>query len=842
VHHCAWRDFSVRLTDYSRLQKLAMAGLTATGKRPRRMPDLALREPAPHYNAPITSPQYASMSVPSSTAIVIDVGSSALRAGFSADKIIPHGPRLHYPPFVARGRDPTLIGYEALTTASRSAARTPYDGGIPNNANLLERLLDGTMLRLGLGDLEAINHPVVLTEPVCQPNAVRAYFSELMFEGYQVPTVCFGIDALFSYLYNSHSRDPTNGIVSFARRSGLVVSCGYHSTHILPVHDYKYEASSANRINVGGHHMTASLTRRLQLLQPDHAASFSYARVEALKHDVCYVSRDYDAELREIRDNPATFDSVSKIVKMPIGDGTTGAPALSAEDQERARLLRIERGKRLADMMKERARMKAVAPSGNGKGDSGCDAPAEVIVTEDEAAPFFAARSRLHDLQRARGIRATDEDVYYLARANADLATEEVFTAALAESKRELEAARVVLGAEKVAVAESVWLKKSQEDELIAVADTDLTALGLKRKRHLKALRGAAESRLRSKRQKAEREEAERQRLERVAKVRAENPELYIAGLRRERAELASKIRRRAAAKDAGSDRRSLAARERMRLLAQHAGTAGEADDKASGVGKKRGAGVGGKKEAPDTFGKSDADWDVYRDMRVAGGEGGGDESDEDGSKEEQKRLEALRAEILDMHPDDDDPTLLRPIGSALLYVPHGQLDEVPIVVDRIRTAEMIFQPSIIGNEQVGIGDAIESVVRRFESEAVRRAISCNVFVTGGVSRLDGIVERMQGELRARFPTEWGDGVAAGVSKAKDGELDAWRGAALFAEAGGDGFARASVTKAEYEEKGADYLAEHAMGNMFVPTPYVSPEEVERRKKMNKLRNASTLY
>ena len=51
--------------------------------------------------------------------------------------------------------------------------------------------------------------------------------SELLFECYHIPRVTYGIDALFSLHHN------TGGTAGDA----LVVSAGYHTTHVLPVID-----------------------------------------------------------------------------------------------------------------------------------------------------------------------------------------------------------------------------------------------------------------------------------------------------------------------------------------------------------------------------------------------------------------------------------------------------------------------------------------------------------------------------------------------------------------------------------------------------------------------------
>lgn len=727
------------------------------------------------------------------------------------------------------------VGYAALAGSSRSAARSPFDGGVANNATLVEKLLDGVMVRLGLSGEERIDHSVVMTEPPCQPNGVRAQLTELMFEAYEVPSVCFGVDALFSYLYNGHER--SGGEMGYARKSGIVVSCGYNATHVLPVHAGRYAPAGTKRINVGGHHMTNGLSHRLQLRHSDYSSLFSYPRMEALKHDACYVSEDFDAELARIRDDISVYDSTSKIVGIPAPDVGGSKVALSAEDQEKAKLLRIERGKRLSDMMKERNRAKAEAAGTAGK----VKEEEPVAISEEDSAPLFAAKTALRQMERITEVLQQDEDLYYLARAAAGFDTEQRFKEEEESRVQAVEDARAALDDAKVEFVDMMWLKKNAEDELVIVPDAELSAAGLKRKRRLVMMRGAAEARLRIKKEKEAAAESKRLLEEAAAKERADDPEKYLAKLCGERLQVSEKVKRRKAAKEAGSDRRSLANRQRMRLLAQHAGAQEEVVEEVKGGkggGKRRGPGSKKSKSADD-FGRNDSDWDVYRDMRVR--DDVGEEESENDSENDREALVRLRSEISEMAPDDEDPTLVRPVGSALLYVPHPFPNEVPVVIERIGTPEALFQPTLLGLEQCGLIEAIEMVANwpGYSGPTDRRSIVSEVFLSGGVANTRGMKERIARELRARFPTAWGDDIAAGVRRAKDPSLDAWRGAQLFADRGGESFKKACISKRDYEENGADYIAEHGMGNMYVPSVVLDPAESERRKKMHSYRRSS---
>lgn len=63
--------------------------------------------------------------------------------------------------------------------------------------------------------------------------------SELLFEGYGVPAVCYGIDSLFSMYKNQIGEN------------ALIVNCGYHTIHLIPVLRGKVIYEHARRINLG---------------------------------------------------------------------------------------------------------------------------------------------------------------------------------------------------------------------------------------------------------------------------------------------------------------------------------------------------------------------------------------------------------------------------------------------------------------------------------------------------------------------------------------------------------------------------------------------------------------
>ena len=131
--------------------------------------------------------------------------------------------------------------------------------------------------------------------------------SELLFECYDVPSVTYGIDALFSYHY-AQSKPLENA---------LIVNFGYHTTHIIPVLDNKTVFVNTRRINTGGFHVISFLHKILQLKYPAHATAITLSRAEELIHTVCLVALDYKEELKKWNDSDY-YESKTMCMQLPF--------------------------------------------------------------------------------------------------------------------------------------------------------------------------------------------------------------------------------------------------------------------------------------------------------------------------------------------------------------------------------------------------------------------------------------------------------------------------------------------------------------------------------------------
>ncbi|KAK9828010.1 hypothetical protein WJX81_008549 [Elliptochloris bilobata] len=119
---------------------------------------------------------------------------------------------------------------------------------------------------------------------------------------------------------------------------------------------------------------------------------------------------------------------------------------------------------------------------------------------------------------------------------------------------------------------------------------------------------------------------------------------------------------------------------------------------------------------------------------------------------------------------------------------------------ERFMVPELAFRPSDIGVAQGGIAQAAAEAAAAVHPD-LRPAMLANVIVVGGLARCPGFVARLQAELRPLVPDE----CEVAVHMPADPMLAAWQGGSQLAAS--PEYARRAVTRAEYEERGACFLA-----------------------------------
>ncbi|QBM86729.1 actin-related protein 5 [Metschnikowia aff. pulcherrima] len=729
--------------------------------------------------------------------IAIDFGSDTVRAGLTNTS----QPCNVFPNIVAKHRDRksnntlTLIGNDIYRESVhyptlRTGAKSPFDGMMITNWDSVESILDYSLEHLGVtSDNGSLNNPVILTEQAAAPFGYRKGMYEILFEAYRAPKVALGIDSLFSFYANSKNRD------------GLVVSVGNNLTHIIPVLQGKGILTNSKRIEWGGEQQLQFLQKALALKYPYFPTRLTNDHTRNIIQDHGYVAKDYASELSTILDMEV-LEKKDVVIQVPVEIAPKRAEK-SEEELARQAEKRKEQGKRL----QEQAQKKRVE---------------NLIQKEKEREYYTSLRETITTLSKSEAERRV------LAEDFESVAELHKYIASLERSIKRSRSLETEEPEEEVDPA-SAW-------PLAEVPDSDLNDEEIKEKRKQKLLKSNYDARIRMKEEKKREEEERQLYLKEQEEWRKRDLKSWCDAKRLELAQNISDYKQRLKAMDAMKDRKSMAAQQRMKNIADLA------SEQASGAAaKKRRRNIPTAtidNDPNDTFGSNDADWNAYRDISNASLE---EEQEATGAE-----IARIEQELLDFDPDfHTEDTFAESekfdwknlVLHKFIHGPRPNLTltmqaeghdpeelmkdpeiirrnhQVHINVERIRVPEIYFQPQIAGLDQAGIPEIVQNILLRnfdgnFEAGGQLRALMQNIFLTGGGTLLPNFADRLRSEVTSFLPT----GAPLNIVKAKDPLLDAWKGMQKWSTSAD---AKENyVSRKEYDEYGPEYIKEHGLGNV----------------------------
>jgi actin-related protein 5 len=579
--------------------------------------------------------------------------------------------------------------------------------------------------------------------------------TEIIFECYGAPSLAYGIDSLFSYRHNKGN-------------TGLVVSSSYSSTHVIPVYNSKAMLAQAIRLSWGGWHSAEYLLKLVKLKYREFLGNnvrLHPSQAEFWLKDFCYLSKDYDEEIKTYLDWTGLEDR-ERIVQYPY----TEEVVVQKTEEELAKI--AERKKESGRRLQEQAAKMRLE---------------KLMKKEKELEYYKSIQAQMVDQTKKEIRRLLDE---------AEMKDEAALDKAIKDYERSIKRARTKdLGGDPEEEVEA------PDFSLLEVPDEELDEAGIKAKRQQRLLKSNHDARARAKAEK----EAEKARVEEEARLdrerRANDLEGWLQEKRQAHADVVAKIKERERlSKDMGN-RKNLASYIRMKNIANLASD----NPTGSGSRKRRRGGD------DDDFGADDADWGIYRDIAV-----NKDDSDDEDEENPDATLKAIETELLQYDPDftyehtreaQDDWS--KKLMHAFERGPRpfdpdspAERHQIHLNVERIRVPEVVFRPlAIAGLDQASIVDIASDVLAsRLPAGADRADFLRDVFLTGGATLFANFDERLHAGLQALLPA----GSPLRVRRASDALLDAWKGAAGWA--GTDAWKTAAVSREEYLEKGADYI------------------------------------
>ncbi|XP_038053406.1 actin, cytoplasmic-like [Patiria miniata] len=125
--------------------------------------------------------------------------------------------------------------------------------------------------------------------------------------------------------------------------------------------------------------------------------------------------------------------------------------------------------------------------------------------------------------------------------------------------------------------------------------------------------------------------------------------------------------------------------------------------------------------------------------------------------------------------------------------LPDGQV--VTIGNERFRCPEVLFQPSFIGMESVGIHESVYNSIMGCDMD-IRRDMYTNVVLSGGSTMFPGVADRMNKELTALAPPTMKVKIVAPPER----KYSVWMGGSILASL--STFQQMWISKQEYDENG----------------------------------------
>ena len=578
--------------------------------------------------------------------------------------------------------------------------------------------------------------------------------TELMFECYSIPSLSYGVDALFSYRYNGGS-------------SGLVLSSSHTSTHLVPVIRGQPLWSDAARLNWGGQQGSEYLLTLLKLKYPSFPAQIKDYQVEDMLRTHCYISPSFDRELSTFLAWSGLEDR-DRIIQYPFIEQQVNEK--SEEELTRIAERKKEGGRRLQE---QAAKMRLE----------------KLVRKEHELEYFIGLQARIATQTKKEVKRMLDHD---------EFKDEEELDKTVKTLEKSIRKAR------KKDIGDIQEVEEPASFPLLDVPDKELDEVGLKQKRHQRLMKSGIEARARARAEK----ERERNRIDEDRKLDDQRRQTDLDGWLRDRRaariEYLQKIKEKEQFKADLGNRKSLASQIRMKTLASLASDT---------PGRKRRRGGD-----DDNFGANDEDWGVYRSVAMGEQSDEEEEEDLSASlkavEAQLLKYDPQFDEDSTLAAQSDWRKSLvhafyrgsRPFNQES----QQEIHQLHLNVERIRVPEVVFQPAIAGIDQAGILEIAAGVInQRLDRRLDYEAVLNDVFVTGGNTMFKNFMDRLQDGLRELLPAN----ASSKVRQAHDPILDSWRGAAQWSQDAA--FRDICVTWEEYQEKGSEYMKEHDLGNAF---------------------------
>ncbi|KAJ5075947.1 actin-10-related [Anaeramoeba ignava] len=228
-----------------------------------------------------------------SKVIVIDNGSSTIRAGFSGDDTS----KSIFPSIIGKPKDETkkdelelkdfYIGNEVQSKREFLKIEYPIQNGIITNWDQMEKLWNYVFEQ----DLKVDpkEYPILMTEAPFNLKPNREKMIEIMFEKFDIPSFFISLSDVLSFYASG-------------RLNGISVGIGDQTTSFVPLNEGYAINEAIMRSNLAGRVLTDYLMKMINQKGFSFQTFEEREIIEDIKKKACYVALDFQEELKNSKE------------------------------------------------------------------------------------------------------------------------------------------------------------------------------------------------------------------------------------------------------------------------------------------------------------------------------------------------------------------------------------------------------------------------------------------------------------------------------------------------------------------------------------------------------------
>lgn len=222
--------------------------------------------------------------------VVIDNGTGLIKAGYSGEE----APKCIFPNICGRPKVPGIlvgnekreifIGQEAYEKRGILSIKTPIEEGQIINWDDMEKVWHHTLFTEL--KVQPEEHNIMLTEVPLNNKINREKTAQIMFEIFNTPGMYIAQSAILS-------------LYSTGKTTGIIIDIGHGSTHHVQIFEGYAFPHSILKTPLGGKDLNEYLIKILAEKGINLTSNTERELVKSIKEKLCYVSMDFDKDLKE---------------------------------------------------------------------------------------------------------------------------------------------------------------------------------------------------------------------------------------------------------------------------------------------------------------------------------------------------------------------------------------------------------------------------------------------------------------------------------------------------------------------------------------------------------------